>query len=108
MRSNWLLSALLLSSLTLVGCAARRPVLHEPVPCTDSLYLQLKRVHPDSLSERAWQRLQSLQADCVSARAQPEHGRTGMMGMGSRRGLLGMGILMVGAAGMLVMMSLLR
>lgn len=46
---------------------AGRPV-PEPAACQDSLYLELKAEHPDSLSDRAWERLQQLSAEC---RAEP-------------------------------------
>lgn len=59
-----------------------------PSPCADTTYLQLKRQHPDSLSEREWQRFQSLDTACTEAQArareraviETEHG--GWMGMG--------------------------
>lgn len=60
----------------LAGCAtpARRPVpVAEPAPCSDSTYVQLKRQHPDSVSERGWQRLQSLDRDCAATRAESSY-----------------------------------
>lgn len=49
------------------NCAAPPPGT-EPRPrstaCADSLYAELSREHPDSLSERAWQRLQQLEDAC--------------------------------------------
>lgn len=49
------------------GCTAP-PATQEPEPrpsaCADSLYIELGREHPDSLSERAWERLQQLEEAC--------------------------------------------
>ena len=72
-------------SLVFTACATpatRRAHVTEPSPCADSTYVQLKRTHPDSLSDRAWQRLQSLERACVTSHAQSpgETGRT--MGTG--------------------------
>lgn len=66
----------------------------EPAQCTDPSYLGLRQQNPDSLSERAWQRLQTLDRECADARAQvsrvesapgsrdTRHGTGHMMGMG--------------------------
>lgn len=57
----------------LIACApvaTRQARLLEPVACTDSTYLQLRRQHPDSLSERAAERLRMLDRDCTIARRQ--------------------------------------
>ena len=54
----------------------------QPAACTDSTYVALKRQNPDSLSDRAWQRLQSLDRECVTARAQSQRMGSGMMGNG--------------------------
>lgn len=77
----------LVAAVLLAGCAApasRATHAPPPVACTDSLYLQLARQHPDSLSERAWTRLQSLDSACARARTRPENDTRGMgmMGMG--------------------------
>ena len=68
-----------------------------PVACSDSVYVQMSRQHPDSLSERSWQRLQSMERACDSARAQAprESGGMGMMGMdhGGRGLWTGLGML---------------
>ncbi len=95
--------------MILTGCAPAPSAAHppEPAPCTDSVYVSLKRQHPDSLSERAWQRLQALDRECAAARAQTTHARDGgMMGMGHGGGwgLLGLATIVV----MVVMMSALR
>lgn len=82
---------IMMGAMMMAGCAPRsesskpRP---EPIACRDSLYLRLARQHPDSLSERAWQRLQGLDSACALARhrAPLESHGTGMMGMGSGRG----------------------
>jgi hypothetical protein len=39
-----------------------------PTPCGDSSYIRLRQQNPDSLSERAWQRLQTLDRECTAAR----------------------------------------
>ncbi len=58
--------------VTVAGCSVpeggREP---EPRPavCADSVYLELAREHPDSLSDRAWERLQQLEAACDRRRA---------------------------------------
>lgn len=104
--------SVLAATLMLGGCAtvssptrAHRP---EPAACSDSLYVQLARQHPDSLSERAWLRLQSLDSACVRARTQSASDMqgVGMMGMGhgQRSGwrvlgpviVVGMAVMMVG------------
>lgn len=77
----------LLAALLLAGCATSSPPrarVPEPAACADSLYVQLARQHPDSLSERAWRRFQSLESACVRERAQApaETRATGMMEMG--------------------------
>lgn len=79
------------SGLLLAGCArpsgsaTPRP---EPVACSDSLYVRLSAQHPDSLSEREWQRLQSLDSACAQSRHQAGTGghTAGMMGMEGGRG----------------------
>ena len=111
MSSRRLLPTLSVLLLSLGGCAARQAHVQEPTPCTDSLYVQLKRQHPDSLSERAWARLQGLEQACTVARAQHKSGMSGMsgmMGMGSRRGALSMVVVMAVGVGMVLMMAALR
>lgn len=100
---------ILAAVLLLSGCTTSSlPRAHgpEPAACADSLYVRLARQHPDSLSERAWQRLQSLDSTCARARAQAA-GDTrgmGMMGMahGQNRAWMILAPLIV--AGMAVMM----
>lgn len=67
---------LLISALTaalLVSACAQPPAFREPAPaapaCTDSIYLRLRHEHPDSLSDRAWERLQQLEAACERQRS---------------------------------------
>jgi hypothetical protein len=57
----------LLAACTALTTSATRPAA--PAPCMDSTYLQLRQQHPDSLSERSWQRLQSLERECANARS---------------------------------------
>jgi hypothetical protein len=82
--------------------ATRQAHVEPPSPCTDSLYVRLQQQHPDSLSERAAQRLQSLDRECAAARAESQrsgsHGAAnGMMGMGHGTGgwvAMGIGVVM--------------
>lgn len=104
-------AAVLLTAALVTACATpatRSGHVQEPAPCIDSVYAQLKRQHPDSLSERAWQRLQSLDRDCATARLQ-SHGETsGMMGMGHGRGGAWMGLGVVTVIVMAAMMAAIR
>lgn len=79
------------SGLLLAGCARTSRSAKqgpEPAACSDSLYLGMARQHPDSLSERAWQRFQRLDSACMQGRRQAHtdgHGG-GMMGADAGRG----------------------
>ena len=103
MRSIRTLPMLAAVAMLLVSCATiPTPQSHAmaPVACSDSVYVQLSRQHPDSLSERSWQRLQSLERACAAARAQTpteESSGMGMMGMdhGGRGLWTGVGMLFV-------------
>ena len=108
MRSRLTLPIFVALVLSFSGCAARQAHLQEPASCSDSLYVQLKRQHPDSLSERAWERLRTLEQNCAAARTQRNGDMNGMMGMGSSRGLLWMGLVMVVGVGMALTMARLR
>ncbi len=77
-------------------------------PCDDSLYVRLKGQNPDSLSERSWQRLQSLDRDCAATRAPVPVEAGGMMGMGHGRGGRWTGVGIVAALLMVIMMTALR
>ena len=91
---------LVLGSLT--ACAPAMSGTREPVPCRDSMYLRLKAVPPDSLSEREFQRLHDLEQSCAQARM-TEHRR----GMGAMHGgwwMLVMPAMMAVGALMWVMM----
>jgi hypothetical protein len=74
-----------------------------PVPCADSSYVQLRQQHPDSLSPREWQRLQTLDRECAVARAQAPRQASGMMGV-SHGGLMGAGVAAVVMAAMIIAM----
>ena len=109
MRSIRTLPMLAAVAILLVSCATTpTPQSHAmaPVACSDSMYVQLSRQHPDSLSERSWQRLQSLERSCAAARAQTpsESGGMGMMGMDHGGRGLWTGLGMVFAAGMAITM----
>jgi hypothetical protein len=100
-------AALVLLALVM-ACATpmQQASMRQPAPCEDSLYVQLKRTHPDSLSERAWQRLQSFDRDCAAARAQAQTEASGMaMGMGHGRGGRWMGMGIVGVVLMVALMT---
>lgn len=63
----------------LVSCAPSPPPAVAPRPdgaasaCTDPMYQALKETHPDSLSDRSWQRLQDLERMCEEQReAEPD------------------------------------
>ena len=85
----------------LAGCATpgtRYVRVTESNPCADSTYLQLRRQHPDSLSERGWLRLQSLDRACAATRAESsQRGTTGPTDASHRgRGMwLGAAVMMV-------------
>ena len=88
MRSR-LAFPVLVGTLLVAGCARSSPTLAhgpEPAACTDSLYVQIARQHPDSLSERAWRRLQSLDSACARARAATVSDTRGMGMMGMAHG----------------------
>lgn len=72
MRARSILHIALFGTLLVTaGCTAPQPE-RRPEPrsatCADSIYLELSREHPDSLSDRAWERLQQLDAACARAR----------------------------------------
>lgn len=53
--------------LLLGACTSASPPRQpapEPEACREPLYLELKNEHPDSLSDRAWERLHQLEAEC--------------------------------------------
>ena len=95
----------LLALVTACAPPMRQVSAPQPAPCDDSLYIQLKRAHPDSLSERAWQRLQSLDRDCAAARTQAHAETSGMMGMGHGLGGRRMGMGIVAVVLMAIMMT---
>ena len=77
--------AAMVSLVLFTACATpatRRAHVAEPSPGADSTYVQPKRTHPDSLSDRAWQRLQSFERACVASRAQAPGETVRIMGTG--------------------------
>ena len=108
MRSRRLWMTMLPMVLTVAACATNPMPARSPAPCADSLYIQLKRQHPDSLSERAWQRLQSMDQACAATQMQANGQMRGMMGMGSMSGVLVMGVVMVVGAAMVLVMTAVR
>lgn len=110
-RSHLSRAGILLGAAFVAACATpatRSGHVQAPAPCVDSVYVQLKREHPDSLSERAWQRLQSLDRDCAGARAQSHEETSGMMGMSHGRSGAWMGLGIVTVIVMAVMMTAIR
>ena len=65
-----------------------------PTPCADSTYRQLRSQHPDSLSERGWQRLQNLDRACATREESSGTGTTDATHRGSRM-WLGAAVMMV-------------
>lgn len=65
---------LLVALLVVLGSCAAPPPPNRPAPeppsCRDPVYLELRAQHPDSLSDRAWDRLQELDAECRSQLAE--------------------------------------
>lgn len=88
-------------SLAAAGCAAAAPrqsIEPEPVVCTDASLVELRAAHPDSLSERGWQQLQTLERECSAARAaaaRETRGRTGDHPMWWMASGLAMAVMMV-------------
>lgn len=70
--------------------------------CTDSSYARLQSLHPDSLSERQWQRLQTLDRQCTGARVQARHDSHGATDPWHGGHMMGAGI--IGSVIMLAMM----
>lgn len=67
-------------SVAVVGCASvtpRQTVEPEPVACANASLTELRAEHPDSLTDRARQQLQSLQHECSLARAAAARERRG-------------------------------
>lgn len=81
-RRATILAAVALS-LVAAACASATPrqtVEPEPGSCADPSLVELRAEPADSLSEREWQRLQSLERNCGLARAEAARetrGRTG-------------------------------
>ena len=101
---RWLRASVMLSLALLAACATpvTRPAhIAEPEPCRDSSYVELKRQHPDSLSERGWRELQLRERDCETARAKALQGMSQAMDAGPGGGH-GMGL---GAMAIMVMMG---
>ncbi len=76
-RTHTLLPLALPLVLFLAACAsapAPRQATPEPEACREPIYLELKGEHPDSLSERSWERLQQLEAECRAELRQESDG----------------------------------
>ncbi len=84
MNRTWRSVAMRVAVLLVLGapaaCAPAMSSAREPVPCRDSMYLRLKAVPPDSLSEREFQRLHDLEQSCAQARMAAHGGGMGAMG----------------------------
>jgi hypothetical protein len=87
-RTQTLLPLALPLVLVLGACAsapAPRRATPEPEACREPIYLELKAEHPDSLSERSWERLQQLEAEC-RAELRQEPDRANLVGGDHHRG----------------------
>lgn len=76
MRARSVLNIALFGTLLVAaGCTTPQPE-RRPEPrstaCADSIYVELSREHPDSLSDRAWERLQQLDEACARDRNRAE------------------------------------
>ena len=91
--------------VALSSCASvQRTHPVQDAACADPLYLQLKTIQPDSLSEREYDRLHDLELACQAERqaaAREEH-RGGMMGVSHWYSIP---MILVAAAGMALMMG---
>ena len=100
------LAAVLFSVVVLASCASA-PAKHTASEdaCADPMYIRLKAIHPDSLSEREFTRLRDLEAACHTQQStMNQHRGSGSMMRGSRGWLL-MPAMMVIAGGMALMMG---
>lgn len=91
--------------IVLSSCASAQRTHAEPDnSCADPLYLQLKTIHPDSLSEREYGRLHDLELACQAEKqaATREQHRGGMMGVSHWYSIP---MILVAAAGMALMMG---
>lgn len=103
-----LVTALLGALLTATACTAPPPV-ERPEPrtdaCSDAIYLELSREHPDSLSDRAWERLQQLEAACERGRSRTDNVDSAIHGSHHRDGWIWMPTMMVLGTLMWLMMG---
>lgn len=73
------LATLLLTVTACAGTPTDRPSRPVAPACTDSIYLELSQQHPDSLSDRAWARLQQLEATCQKQQADRPEGQASVV-----------------------------
>ena len=105
MRSLYLAGFAVAAVIALSSCASgQRTHALQDTACADPLYLQLKTIHPDSLSEREYERLRDLEAACQLEKqvASQEQHRGGMMGASHWYSLP---MILLAAAGMALMMG---
>lgn len=66
----------LLGTLLVLNACAASPPPEQTAPasaaCQNPVYVDLSTQHPDSLSDRAWERLQRLSAECSAEQAEAE------------------------------------
>lgn len=105
MRRLYLAVFAVATVIVISSCAsAQRTHAVQETACADPLYLQLKTVHPDSLSEREYGRLHDLELACQAEKqaATREQHRGGMMGVSHWYSIP---MLVIAAAGMALMMG---
>ncbi|HEY0673240.1 MAG TPA: hypothetical protein VGD27_13260 [Longimicrobiales bacterium] len=90
-RRKWSLLSATLAAVIVAACAASagRRTASLPVPCADSTYVHLKRQHPDSLSEREWQRFKTLDSACTQAETHARSTDANRSAQGGRMGISG-------------------
>lgn len=78
LRGSAVLAVALLAACT--PPATHPTAVATPTACEDPSYLKLRQQNPDSLTERAWERLQTLDRECATARrrAYATHRQNGM------------------------------
>ena len=81
MRYGTVGALLLVAVLMLVGAGCSTTTgpstQSAPGPCQDPTYSRLRAMDPDELSDREWQRLRELEAQCQQLRLSEARGRAG-------------------------------
>lgn len=81
MQRRTLAALLLATVMTVAGTACSTPsgpaARSAPGPCEDPSYARLRAADPDELSDREWQRLRELEAQCQQLRLNEARGQPG-------------------------------